>query len=156
MSTWPRTSGSNFYFGTGTTRATGNGITFSNGITMNSNIMDISQNNGTAFRFNKNGIYNILVSYTLAALPAPYTNAIDACTNTAYTTGGSTFIAQVEDANSTSAQLSYVGYLPSNASLWYKIRTNTAGTFSRANVYITFLYETPVYSNAVTTNLPFF
>jgi hypothetical protein len=163
MTTWPRLSTSSnttIVRGTAATGAiVGNTINWSNAQqnTISTNLMTLVLSNaaGCSFKINRSGIWSI--SWVLGVSNG-FASWIDASTNensnVALGTTGTYIVAFANTGVGTITQGSWTGYLPSNASTFYKVRTNSAALTLNANsnyFMATFLTET---SNAG-GNFPF-
>jgi hypothetical protein len=157
MSTWPRMAIANNQVVRGyqTTLVTNslNWGTSTNAIDTNLATWDNSNATfGSSLIVKKSGIWSI--SYVINATAIGQYSWVDASTNnvaaSTYPPATSTVIA-FGQGSGTSSSVSWTGYLPSNANVYYKFRFS--GTPSAMNTYLTiaFLHETP----AMAGNYPF-
>ena len=160
MNTWPRiNTSSNMTIARGTLGIVGNTINWSNvqQNTIDTNLMTLvlSNTTGCSFKINKSGIWSI--SWMLGVSNG-FSSWIDASTNdnsnVALNTTGTYLVSYAQAESGTLSAGSWTGYLPSNANIFYKVRTNSAALTLTANsnyFMATFLSET---SNAG-GNFPF-
>jgi hypothetical protein len=160
INTWPRIdNASNMTIVRGTVGIIGNTINWSNAQqnTISTNLMTLVLSNaaGCSFKVNKSGVWSI--SWMLGVSNG-FSSWIDASTNensnVALNTTGTYLISYAQAESGTLSSGSWTGYLPSNSSTFYKVRTNSAALTlnSNSNYFMaTFLSET---SNAG-GNFPF-
>ena len=147
MTSWPRTTGSNFFYGSGSTKST-DAVIYTTNTPINSNIVTIGTNSGTYFVVNKSGIYSIVVT-TVGSAGTNYSAGVDASTNIAHNATGFTntnaLVTQTVLTGATRVAFNYTGYLPAISNMYYKVKTASSLT-EDSKLYITFLGETPAYS----------
>lgn len=146
MSTWPRTTGSINYTGTFSSRTT-DVITLTQSTAISSSLVTVGSASGTYFVFNKSGVYAIQM-YVVGPTNGTWFGRFVASTTsnfTSYTPTPATVVMSTTHFNGDGeATMSYVGYIASNASLYYKVAVTTALTSITAlNFSITYLAEMP-------------
>jgi hypothetical protein len=125
--------------------------------TINANLVTVVLSNattGSSFKFLKSGIWSftVLTSHTTNNQYTWMDVSTNDVANVNFTAAGNPVIAAINPGLLINS-LSWTGYLPSNSTYFYKIRTN--GTLNTGNityVQLALLYETPNAGG----NFPFF
>jgi hypothetical protein len=159
MSSWPRMSQSNIMIVRGLVGKVNTSLNFSNvqNNTINANLVTVVLSNattGSSFKFLKSGIWSftVLTSHTTNNQYTWMDVSTNDVANVNFTAAGNPVIAAINPGLLINS-LSWTGYLPSNSTYFYKIRTN--GTLNTGNityVQLALLYETPNAGG----NFPFF
>ncbi len=135
---------SSVFLGDSTSSNTGS-ITFTTTYGIDSNAVEVGTNTGTWFRVRKHGIYAVNVHMVGNAGSSFTFVELDACGGNTWNGGTSTrcpIAMNIVPATAGNLSMSFVGYLPSNDTIYYKICTN-ATTFSNAQINWALLYQTP-------------
>jgi hypothetical protein len=146
MSTWPRTTASTCFCGTGTTRS-GDSIIYTTNTSMDTNLITVASNTGTYFTINKPGIYAI-TAITNGTTTGNYNASIDASTNIGHNAAFTTpSLAALTGFNGQGWwTLNYTGYLPSNSGMYYKVKVSGAMGLTTSRLTIAYLGETTAFS----------
>jgi hypothetical protein len=144
MSTWPRTTASVCFVGTYSSLSS-KAWFMTTRTSMDTNLITVADNCGTYFTINRTGIYSIF-TWSGVSASSQWNTIVDASSAIAHnamnynipTLGvgwGSTTLG-----TSTS---SFTGVLPSNNSIYYKVKTDGATPNTNSRLVITFLGEAP-------------